>query len=213
MSRTFTTLFIFFFFLSCGKSESDRNNELINEEIVSNDEIQENTIPMAALNFEINLKLHDFNASQEDKILEAAELIKKVVATEEFKKNILSHTFKGKMTFNDNNGLSNAQIYKKILEGAEQLRPNKDNSMDLDLRLYHEESKTIGYTYPNVMQIWMNTKYLNQYSPAKITANMMHEWLHKLGFKHDVKHTPDRKYSVPYAIGHIVSRLASKISL
>jgi hypothetical protein len=39
----------------------------------------------------------------------------------------------------------------------------------------------------------------------------MHEWLHKIGFSHAVKDTPERIYSVPYAIGYIVKGIAREM--
>jgi ribosomal protein L21 len=215
MTKTFSLLFVFLFLVSCGKSGGGNNTQSSNNvgDAVDLEEVSVNSVvPSAALNFEVNLNLNKFNSTQEDKVLEAADLIKKVVASEEFKKKVLSYKYRGKKAFNDNAGLSNAQIYKKIIEGSEKLRPGKDNEMDLDLEVYKENNNTVGYTYPSVIRVWMNSKYLNKNSPAKVTTNMMHEWLHKLGFKHDVKATPDRKHSVPYAIGYIVAKLAARIN-
>ena len=217
MLRTLSLLFVFLFLASCGKSgggssSSGTGAASTNGESISLEEISaEDVVPSAALNFDVDLKMSGFDADHEDKVLEAAELIKKVVATEEFKNAILNHTYKGKKTFVDNGGLSNAKIYKKILEGSEKLNPGKDNTMNLTLVSYFESENTVGYTYPSVMKVWMNRKYLKQYAPARITTNMMHEWLHKVGFKHDVKKTPNRKYSVPYAVGYLVADLAKKM--
>jgi hypothetical protein len=169
-------------------------------------------VPSAALNFEVNLNLRNFNAQQEDKLLEAADLIKKVVASEEFKNAILNHKYRGKRQFVDNRGLSNRQIYKRILEGAEKLSKRVDNEMDLDLTIYRAQNNVVGYTYPNTKRIWMNSRFLNQNTPAKVTTNMMHEWLHKLGFDHDRKPTARRPHSVPYAVGYLVARLAKQHS-
>ena len=33
----------------------------------------------------------------------------------------------------------------------------------------------------------MNTKFMNSYTSNQVARNMMHEWLHKLGFKHAIK--------------------------
>lgn len=217
MLRTLSLLFVFLFLASCGKSggggsSSSGTGATTNGDTVSLEEISTNdVVPSAALNFDVQLKMNGFEANHEDKVLEAAELIKKVVATEEFKNAILNHTYKGKKTFVDNGGLSNAKIYKKILEGSEKLNPGKDNTMNLTLVSYFESKNTVGYTYPSVMKVWMNRKYISEYAPARITTNMMHEWLHKVGFKHDVKKTPNRKYSVPYAVGYLVADLAKKM--
>lgn len=180
---------------------------------VKMDEIGLNdVVPSAALNFNVNVKMRKFNSQQEDKVLAAAELIRKVIASEEFKNAVLKHQYRGKRQFVDNGGLSNKQIYKKILEGSEQLKKKVDNEMDLDLTVYRAQTNVVGYTYPNTKRIWMNTKFLNKNSAAKVTTNMMHEWLHKLGFKHARSANASRPYSVPYAIGYLVSKLAKKHS-
>lgn len=213
MFKTLSLLFVFLFLASCGKSggtstsASAAEGDLVALEEVATDSV----VPSAALNFDVNLELNDFEPTHEDKVLEAAELIKKVVATEEFKNAILNHEYKGKKTFVDNAGLSNAEIYKMIIEGSEKLNPGHDNTMNLTLVSYFESANTVGYTYPSVMKVWMNRKYLNKYAPQKITTNMMHEWLHKVGFKHDAKKTPSRKYSVPYAVGYLVAEIAARV--
>jgi hypothetical protein len=209
MLKTSSLLFLFMLLVSCGKSPSNSGTQ---EQVVELDEITtEAIVPSAALNFEVNLKLKNFNSRQEDKVLAAGDLIKKVVATEEFKNAILNHTYNGKKTFVDNGGLTNRQIYKRILEGSEKLKPGKDNTMDLNLIVYQANNSTVGYTYPNVNTVWMNSKFLNRNRPYEVTTNMMHEWLHKLGFKHAKQRTANRKYSVPYAVGYLVSRLAKKV--
>lgn len=171
------------------------------------------SVPPTNLSFEVSLKMENFNREQEEKVLKAADLIKKIVVTDEFKNGVLHHTYKGKKTFADNNGLTNEQIYKRILEGSEELRPGTDNKMDLELEVYFEETRTVGYTRPSVFKIWMNSKYLNKNGPAEVTTNMMHEWLHKLGFKHELKHSERRMNTVPYAIGYLMEKLARKMYL
>lgn len=212
MFKTLSLLFVFLFLASCGKSGGGSSSPSSQGDSVSLEEIStDSVVPSAALNFDVALKLNDFEPNHEDKVLEAADLIKKVVATEEFKNAILNHKYKGKKTFVDNGGLSNAEIYQKIIEGSEKLNPGKDNTMDLTLVSYFESQNTVGYTYPSVMKVWMNRKYLKKYSPERITTNMMHEWLHKVGFKHDAKKTPNRKYSVPYAVGYLVAKIAARV--
>lgn len=214
MRKTILFLFTLLFFASCGGSggggsgsdQSTSGTALSLEEITP-----DAPVPSAALNFDVNITLLNFNASQEDKILEAADLIRKVVTSEEFKNAILNHTYNGRKTFADNAGLTNAQIYKKIIEGAESLNPVKDNEMDVQLEIYQENNNTVGYTYPNTEKVWMNTKYFDRNSAAKVTTNMVHEWCHKLGFKHDQAVTAKRPHSVPYAVGYLVARLAAKI--
>lgn len=152
----------------------------------------------------------NMDAAQERKLLAAAELIKKVITSEDFKERVLNYAHNGINAFVDNKGLSNSQIYQIIMDGAETLLPEKNHRMDVEVELFHEKNITIGYTYPNTRRIWMNTKYFNQYTPLQVADNLMHEWIHKLGFDHEVKWNKHREHSVPYAIGYIVKDLCKK---
>jgi hypothetical protein len=201
--------FLFLLLASTGYAFADYSNT---GDRVLLDEISTSApLTSAALNFDVEVKLFKFNGNQEEKISEAADLIKQVVTSEEFRNFILNHKVKGKKTFIDNDGLSNRQIYKKIIEGSEKLRPGIDNIMNLELEGYSQSNSTIGYTYPSKIKVWMNKTFLNKNRPADATTNMMHEWLHKLGFKHEKERTPLRKYSVPYAVGYLVGKMANEI--
>ncbi len=212
MVKTISLIFAFLFFVSCGKSGGGSGSSSSTGEAVSLSEIGTDApVPSAAQNFDVNLKLNNFNSTQEDKILIAGDLIKKVVATETFKNAILNYTYNGKKAFVDNGGLSNAAVYKKIIEGSESLRHGTDNEMDLDLVAYTANNSVVGYTLPSALKVWMNSKFFNKHTPAEVTANMMHEWLHKIGFKHAQSKTVSRPYSVPYAIGYLVARIAKTL--
>ena len=209
MLKGFLSIFLLMSLIACGKGGGGGDNA--GSDVALNEVSTDAAVPTAALNFDVKLQMKKFSGSQEAKVLEAAELIKRVVASDEFKNKILNHRYNGRKTFVDNGGLTNAQIYKKILEGAEMLKPGKNNTMDLQLELYTANNIVVGYTMPNVIKIWMNSKFLNQNNSAEVTTNMMHEWLHKLGFKHAAKQTPNRKYSVPYAIGYLTRNIARKM--
>jgi hypothetical protein len=167
-------------------------------------------VPQKAYTFEFNIRTEQsISWEKEQKILRAIELIREVIATPEFRRRILQHRFLGQASFQYNMGLSNRQIYQKILEGAERLQPYKNNRMDLKLEFYTDlKSNVIGYTLPGTIKVWVNNKYFNTNSDAKVAANLVHEWLHKLGFHHDRFKHSHRKYSVPYAVGKIVRDLA-----
>lgn len=165
-------------------------------------------LPNEAFTFDTNLSLVNFSSSQQDKIYQAAALVRQVVATEEFREAIMNFTYDGQKAFVDNGGLTNAQIYQRFLEGAEKLSPSRNNAMDVQIELYYEDSRTIGYTKPDSKKIWMNTKYFNNYSAAQVAGNLTHEWVHKLGFGHDSTYTESRSSSVPYALGYLMERLA-----
>lgn len=186
-------LFIVLFFISCNKAHA---LEAINE-------------------FDVRTTLIGFTAKQEKKLTSASKLIRKIVRSAEFKEKVLNHTWNGKKQFADNKGLTNEQIYKKIIEGSErQTGLGKNNTMDLEIELYTDhDSITIGYTYPSIVRIYMNRKYFNKFRPYQVADNMMHEWIHKIGFGHAVKNTPERPYSVPYAVGYIVKGIARSMRI
>lgn len=168
-------------------------------------------VPEEAFTFDFNVKMIRMNRDKEEKVYRAIELLRDVVKSAEFKKRILNHKYKGRKIFFQNRGLSNYQIYRKLLAGVEELNPYRNNAMDLELALFTDHSSNvIGYTLPTTRRVWMNTKYFNRYSTIQIAANLFHEWLHKLGFDHDYDRTMRRKYSVPYAIGYIVRDIARR---
>lgn len=188
VGRTLAFFFFVFFLMSCGGARA--------------------SIPA----WDADIRFVNFESHQEEKIQHAIALIRKVVASPEFRERILNHTYEGKKTFVDNRGLTNAEIYQKIADGAEIIGDtSKNQKMNVELELYHSKTKTIGYTYPNTTRIWMNTKYFNRYTPVKVADNLMHEWMHKLGFTHAMKYSVERNYSVPYAVGYLVEELAGKI--
>jgi hypothetical protein len=164
-----------------------------------------------AYTFGANIEFLNADSTQEDKFNRAIDMIKKVVATEAFKNKVLNHTYNGVKTFVDNDGLTNAQIYQKILEAAELLYPAKNNTMDMEVQLYYAPTSTVGYTYANSSKIWVNTKYFNSNSTGGVAANLFHEWLHKIGFTHASSYSVSRDYSVPYAIGRMISSLGATL--
>lgn len=165
-------------------------------------------VPNLALTFDTDVVTYSMTSSQEAKIQKAEYKIMKVIGSESFRTKVLNHTYGGVKKFNNNNGLSNSQIYMKILEGMENYKKTKNNTMDLNIKVYYENSSTVGYTTTTSSYINMNTKFLNNYTSTQVTRNMVHEWLHKLGFSHAVNYSVSRNYSVPYAIGKIVETLA-----
>lgn len=169
------------------------------------------TLPTAAYTFGTNIDFLNTNSTQQAKFDNAIEMIKKVVATEAFRTKVLNHTYNGVKTYVDNGGFTNAQIYQKILDAAETLQPAKNNMMDMEVELYYAATSTVGYTYANVTKIWVNTKYFNTNSTGSVASNLFHEWLHKIGFKHASSYSTSRDYSVPYAIGRMISSIGATL--
>lgn len=167
-------------------------------------------VPHEALIFDASVDLFNFERLDEDKVLKAIDIIKKVIATKEFRNKVIGYTYQGKKTFIDNKGLTNEEIYQILLDGKEDLRPVVDHEMDLELELYYSWTSTVGYTTPGSMRIFMNTKFFDNYTPAEVAGNVFHEWIHKLGFTHDSSYSVARDSSVPYAIGYIMRDLGRK---
>lgn len=168
-------------------------------------------VPNKAHTFDFNIKMVGMSRMKENKILDAADILRNIFSSVEFKNKILNHRYKGRRAFAQNRGLTNYQIYHRILDGVERLTPYRNNAMDVEVQLYTDhDSIVLGYTYPRSKRIWMNSKFFNRHTSGKVASHLVHEWLHKLGFSHDYENTKRRKYSVPYAVGYIVRELSRK---
>lgn len=232
MTKTYSLLFVTFFLASCTKDLAqnechkrkdcvqpitanvmDDAPEVIVEEVTvkASSPAKVLDVPKSAQTWAADVYLVNFTGAQEAKVLKAVQIIKRVIASQEFKDRVLNYQYQGKKQFFDHGGLSNQEVYEKILAGAEQMgNTSQNNVMDVELELYSQATSTIGYTYPNTVRIWMNRKYFNKYTPVNVADNLMHEWMHKLGFTHATTWSESRDHSVPYAIGYLIEELASK---
>jgi hypothetical protein len=209
--KRMVTLFLLMALLSasCHKSNDSSPTSDFDQSLAGVTDADFDVIPNLATTFGANISLIDFTTDQEAKMDKAIEIIKLVIATEEFKDRVLGYTYNGSKTFVDNGGYTNAQIYKKMLDGAEQLIPVKNNMMDAEVELYYANTNIVGYTYVSTNRIWVNTKYFNTYTAAGVAHNLFHEWLHKIGFTHAEDWSVSRDSSVPYAIGNIVGDIGN----
>ncbi|HXH74482.1 MAG TPA: hypothetical protein VNJ08_05930 [Bacteriovoracaceae bacterium] len=204
----FSLLFLLLFAVACGKdgSQNETSGNSAPEDsyqtITSDD-----PLPALAETFKINITYVNFTPDQRLKYEKAVEIVKKVIGSEEFKNKVLTHTYNDVATYVDNNGKSNSTIYQQVLNGNETLQPSRNNQMDVEVELYYAETTTVGYTYANSKRIWVNTKYFNAYTPASVAGNLFHEWVHKLGYTHATSYSVSRDYSVPYALGRMMSTM------
>jgi len=218
-NRPIYFLLLIVFLTSCNKEIADLNECVMPEAQIEQSALQadnpEQEPPKVCLlpkanpeaNLLINFNLQDFPVDREEKMLRAIERLMIIVNSEEFRQRVLDHEYNGERTFVDNDGLSNEEIYLKIMEGAEKLSPEVDGEIDIDVTLYYKNNSTVGYTYPDVARIWVNDKFFATNSLGKVAANLLHEWTHKIGFGHDFSSTASRPYSVPYGVGTIVKEL------
>ncbi|MEX0798556.1 MAG: hypothetical protein WD025_03885 [Bacteriovoracaceae bacterium] len=161
----------------------------------------------------VDVYLRNFSEFDARKIAKAVQILETVMNSSQFKEQVLNFTFKGEQRFHRNNGMSNQEIYDHLMTGAEDLMPEADQTMNFDLTLYtswNPWSSVKGYTKPDTMRIWLNTKFYRKssWSAIDVAANMAHEWTHKMGFGHAYDYNPDRPFSTPYAIGGIVGKVA-----
>lgn len=163
---------------------------------------------------DVDIRMRNFHRkSDRQKIAKATEILKKVMNSNEFKQRILNFKWKDKIQFNENQEMSNADIYQHLMTGKEVLMPQKDYIMNIDITLYRSRnpwSKVKGYTKKSTMRIWINKKFFRKKSWTAVdtAGNLAHEWVHKMGFGHAYKHNPDRPFTVPYAVGRIVGEVA-----
>lgn len=208
-----TTLCMSLGFLTSCKEGAVQN--LVPCEFEPQDETtRECVVPAPITGTELDYKfveLENFNEEQDTKVREVLKRVKLVINSLEFKEKILNHEFQGEKTFVDNNGLTNEQVYETIMKGEEDLVPGVDHTMNLTLSMYYKYGSTVGYTYPDTMKIWINSRFFNGYTFGQAGGNIVHEWTHKLGFGHSYYNDYARPYSVPYAIGTIIEDLVDKM--
>lgn len=207
------TAWLLFLTIILGSSCSDTKNDNIREyhlEAIYGNHTVNDPLPNEALTFEVNLEMVNATLEQEIKLREAIEILKLVVATESFRNKVLNYKYNEELTFVGNRGFTNAQIYQIILNGAEALSPERNNQMDAEIEFYHADTNVVGYTFRNTRRIWINTKFFDSYTPAGVAGNIFHEWLHKLGFEHEVSWSLDRDSSVPYALGFIMREVGKE---
>jgi hypothetical protein len=163
-------------------------------------------IGLRPIPFTASISDTNYTKEQKAKVVEASKRIETIVNSDKFKQGVLDFSYQGKKKFVDTE-LTNEQVFNKIYEGAETLKPEVNHQMDIALTMYTGRTSTIGYTYPNVLRVWTNSKYHNNYGPCEIVGNVFHEWLHKLGFVHAFRYSSSRDYSVPYALGYMVETM------
>lgn len=146
-------------------------------------------------------------AARRAKYEKAMLTFQKVTDSSEFKSKVLAFKFQ-QMSGDVRKG--NEAVYANILDANEKLQPEKDGEVDMEVEFYYAANSTVGYTYPNVKRIYVNTKFFDSYKPSSVAANLIHEWLHKLGYGHDSASTARRPYSVPYGVGSIMRSLGAK---
>ena len=171
-----------------------------------------NQVNAADTGLTIDVKTTSFTSKDKVKLTHAVEVLKVVMNSEEFKTALLEFKFNEQ----DNQGMTNIDIYNHLMTGAEVLNGEVNHVMDFDLKMYRSKnpwSKVKGYTKPDTNRIWIHSKFYRRksWTPVDIAANMAHEWTHKMGFGHEYYHSDIRSFSVPYGVGSIVTKVANQL--
>jgi hypothetical protein len=156
-------------------------------------------------------KVSGYSANERQKLEQATGLLANVLNSREFRDAVLSSKFAGKPGFADE-ARSPQEIYAAIRAAQENFTSAADGEVDLNVSLQNLSwfsRNVVGYTTPGSDTITTNRRFFSNYEPAEIAGHLGHEWLHKLGFEHDHAATADRPYSVPYAVGELIERLAA----
>lgn len=163
------------------------------------------------------------------KFEKALEILEEVMNSEEFKRKVLSYKRSdGKRLYqknylwtNSEERLTNEDVYDLIMEGHEKMIPNTYGEMNLNMwikkctrferyiRRIKWCSGVVGSTSPyNSKWITANWKFYTRYETPNMVANIVHEWLHLLGFLHGKE---NMREEVPYVVGSIAGQVAEGI--
>jgi hypothetical protein len=165
------------------------------EEIDNSATISIQKIPTRGRRLRVNLvSLTGFTDSETKRHRSAATLTEIVVNSAEFKKRVLAKKF-------TTTKKTSQEIYDHLMTGEEVLQKGVDYEMDIEVEMYNKKNNVVGYTYPNVTKTWLNRYVTSKYDESGIAGNLVHEWLHKLGYGHA---SASDHNSVPYAVGYIV---------
>lgn len=213
MKELLVTLFFFCLLQSCQQGQSSSAAETATTQAPPVTATVTDPVPVEASTFDTKITTEGLSAEQEEQVQKASEIIKLVVASEEFRDRVLNHTVNGKKMFLNNNGLSNEEIYQKILNAAESDNATADNVMELAISLVKQpKSLGIGSLFfqiiSGIKKVFAFVSMFQSLTPAGIAQNLFQMWLGKLGFT--LPSTGTTSLSVQGAISKIIGELGQK---
>jgi hypothetical protein len=142
--------------------------------------------------------------------------LEEVWNSSEFARKMVYHSYDDRLSFKENKGMSNQEIFNLFKSGKDKYNDSPDHDIDIYLTLYFSASNTIGYTYPNTFKTWVNKRYFNRWlrtddGQANIIGNITHEAMHNFGFDHSRYWNSTRRFTVPYAYGYAARDIAQKL--
>jgi hypothetical protein len=151
-----------------------------------------------------------FSTYYKNKLEQAAGLIETAINSEAFRERVLANTFDGQVQFADNQGLSNEEIYQKIVEAKEVFNDSGDQVIEMHLKSwspFNFWTSAVASTNMSSGLVRLRKKYYKSASLPRLANTMLHEWTHTIGFTHDFYGTNARENSVPYRVGDIIEEI------
>lgn len=168
--------------------------------------------------FSVNIQyLSGYDESQEKFVKSAMGKFEKAMNSDLLKQKIIGFAGISGGGFEENTGLTNQQVYEKLMSGSEAYMPAANFSADLFLVLREADVPPllsyppIGFGLPGTKEIITYSWWFNTASEARYAGHIAHEWSHKVGFNHSFDFTPTRQFSVPYAFGNIIEELTENM--
>lgn len=143
-----------------------------------------------------------FTALQTMRLGLAVELANKVLASEEFIK-----TIEKLDPFTYFSGTKDSPLYvSKLL--------SEEKECGVNVAVWYVpwyKRYTSAIAYESNGRTNLRSTYLENGKISDICATLVHEFLHSVGYSHDFWATKQRPFSVPYAIGNLVSKFAETL--
>lgn len=97
-------------------------------------------------------------------------------------------------------GLSFNEFKRKLLSGADKFNKLDDGDIDVHVTMYYSRKRVVGFTYPSTWRSWANRNIYRNYDISDIAGNILHEYLHNLGYGHPRAN----RRSLVYQMGYLV---------
>lgn len=172
--------------------------------------------------------------AQKKKFDKALEIMEEVMNSESFRQKVISYkrvigyddkkpiwerSFQKSYLWRDaSKHLTNEEVYNVILNGDELMRANTIGEMNFNsyVKICNWWQKVgvwcrnvIGSTSPyKSKMITLNWKFYQRFEVHEMVSNMVHEWIHLLGFLHGKE---NMKQEVPYVVGAIAGQVAKDL--
>lgn len=104
------------------------------------------------------------------------------------------------------NGVTFFEFKEKFLSGKDNFNTEIDHDLDIYINFYYSFRSVVGYTTPRTWWTWINRKFFNRFDYSDIAGNIVHEYLHNMGFDHPGAD----KQSLVYQLGFLVKKRIKK---